>query len=155
MAKKKKATKKGLNDSPVTKQAASKKKAPAKKKAPTKKKELVKEKTKTLESVAYKRIALEHVLPDDLATIFSNNFVVQNDGPEFYFLFFHTQPPLIIGGAEHTAEKLEALDSIKTECVARVVISADRVPSIIRALQDNYEKYKLKESSGINEIDLS
>ena len=84
-------------------------------------------------------IPLVREYPPGQVGMLANNFVVQHDGPEFHLLFFQTQPPVILG---ETKEEVEAAvrairdEGAKSVCVARIVVSAERLPSFIQAMQD-------------------
>lgn len=82
-----------------------------------------------------------HKIPSDQLGILSNQFVIQGDGPEFHLLFFQTRPPMILGDTEAEIRKsIQKIKSVDSVCVARIIVSAERLPLIIRAMQDNLEK---------------
>ncbi|MBL4884711.1 MAG: DUF3467 domain-containing protein [Planctomycetaceae bacterium] len=134
---KKKTAKKRTNGAAVKKKPAPKKKSP---------------KQKSIE--ISKKVRINRSFPDGQQVIFSNHFVVQHHGPDLYLMFFHTSPPLLLGSPEEIKDQVSNLESVESECVARVVVSRERMPAIIAALQETYDKYKDKPSS-INEIDLN
>ena len=130
--KKKSAAKRPPRNNGTSKKAASRKTPP---------KKAAKKEKKQLEMVM---VPLEHVFPEGQEAIFANALVVQHDGPEFHLLFFQTHPPLRLG--DDSLERLKELESVKTRCVARVVVSSSRVPGIIDALSENFSKFAEKQS---------
>lgn len=78
---------------------------------------------------------IEREFPADQVPIYANHFVVQHDGPECYLMFFQIQPPVAVGKRKVTAKAKTT--SVKAKCVTRIVMSADRIPDVIRAMQDN------------------
>ena len=88
-------------------------------------------------------VPIEREFPADQVPIFANHFVIQQDGPEFYLMFFQTRPPLII--ADNLTERnrqLEKLKVVKSLCVCKVVMSAGRIPDVIHAMQSTLEKHQ-------------
>lgn len=83
-------------------------------------------------------LAIEWEVPDHTETIFSNNVIVQHTDQEFILSFFVTFPPIILGDTR----KLESLDSIKAKCVSRIVLTPEKMKSLIQAMQINYQKYE-------------
>ena len=86
-----------------------------------------------------KAVPIEYVFPAGMST-FANNATVQNDGHDMYLSFFEMTPPHLIGTEEQRREQMAGIESIKATCVARVAMSTDRIPGLIRALQDQLEK---------------
>ena len=85
-------------------------------------------------------LPIEREFPEDEAT-FANHFVIQFDGPEFYLMFFQTRPLLLLGDPAEKKKQLEQMKAVKSRCVARIVMSARRVPDVIKAMQENLAKY--------------
>ena len=100
-----------------------------------------------------KRIAIEHVVPEDLKTLFSNHMTVQhtNEG-EFTISFFETLQPLLIGPPDEQAKQFAEIKSTKAVCLARIVMAAERMPRLIGALITNYETYE-KDTGKSQQID--
>lgn len=87
-------------------------------------------------------LPIEWSVPDDIVTRFVTNMVVQHSDAEFVVSFFEVQPPIFIGSAEDRREKLSQLKSIKAKCVARIVVTPDRMEEFVRVLTGNLEGYK-------------
>jgi hypothetical protein len=71
--------------------------------------------------------------------------IVQHSEHEFYVSFFEMQPPIILGTPKDQQTQLEEIGHIEAECVARLVISPDRLENFIQALQTNLERYRTRE----------
>jgi hypothetical protein len=86
-------------------------------------------------------VPIEWHMPEDLISRYANNIVVQFEQHEFIVCFFEVRPPILIGSSEEIKAKLEQTESVRAECVARIIVAADRMPSFIKALQDNLDRY--------------
>lgn len=83
-------------------------------------------------------LAIEWDVPDHTEAVFSNNVIVQHTDQEFILSFFVTFPPIILGDTK----KIESIDSIKAKCVSRIVLTPEKMKSLIQAMQINYQKYE-------------
>lgn len=89
-------------------------------------------------------LRLKRIIPISLQGLSSNHFVVQHEGSEFHLLYFQTQHPLVLGETEEERSweiaqyKAQGVPSI---CVGHIVVSADRMQAIIKAMQGNLDKY--------------
>lgn len=81
-------------------------------------------------------IPLEWHVSDQIVSRYANHLVIQRSEQNFYLSFFEAVPPLIIGGPAETLAQLRELGAVRSECVARLVVSADRLPALITILQD-------------------
>ena len=126
------------------KKAVKKRSRPANGKA-AKKKRPVKP---TSQEVEFIGVPIEREFPTGQMPLFANHFVVQNDGPEFYLMFFQTNPPLIVTDSPADRKRqLEKLESVKSQCVARLVMSADRIPAVVEAMQKTLTGYQKKQEA--------
>ena len=73
-------------------------------------------------------------------TLFANQMMVQVDEHECHLSFFEIRPPLIIGTDEEKKAQAEALKSVAARCVARVVISKNRLPIFLGAVMEAMTK---------------
>lgn len=85
-------------------------------------------------------------IPDGFQSRYANNVLVQAGQFEVIISFFETQLPMLLGTPEENKEKLTELGSVRAECVSRIIVSPELVPSIINALQAEYEKYQALKS---------
>jgi hypothetical protein len=93
------------------------------------------------------RLAIEHVFSDELRTLFSNHITVQhNEEGEFTISFYDVIPPLILGEREDIRKQLDMVESVKAHCIARIAISAGRMPKLIAALATTFDAYLKSQS---------
>jgi hypothetical protein len=74
--------------------------------------------------------------PEDLVSGYATNMLVQVGEHELFVSFFETPPPLIFSPQD--AEKLEG---VRAECIARIVISPERLGKFIEVLQQQLETF--------------
>ena len=100
-------------------------------------------------------LPIEWVVPDDVVTRYVTNMVVQHSTAEFLVSFFEVQPPILIGSTEEDARtRLSQLKSISAKCVARIVVTPDRMEEFVRVLTGNLEGYKAaKKGEGAEQTD--
>ncbi|MDZ4685719.1 MAG: hypothetical protein SH850_11690 [Planctomycetaceae bacterium] len=103
-------------------------------------------------TLGFKEVKLDYSNADSQRATFANTFAVQHDQHEFHLLFFQALPPLIVAGDVDREKKLAALESLKPECVARIVVAADRMPSIIQALVENYSKHQVRTTDSVKSV---
>jgi hypothetical protein len=92
--------------------------------------------------MAARNIPIDWQVPDDLRSEYATNVLAQHGEHEIFLLFFQAQPPIIVGELAEREEQLEALKGIPARCVAKVIISPDRLEEIIHLLQTQLEGYK-------------
>ena len=73
---------------------------------------------------------------EDLIAPFATNMIVHQVETEFKLLFFQVKPPLRFGPSDNIPTKVRA------DCVASVIVTADRIPKFIEALKVQLEKYQ-------------
>ncbi len=99
----------------------------------------VKKKKKKTTAGGPDRVALKLIreFPADQVGVSANNFAVQSDGSEFHLMFFQNQPPILLAGTEQERrEALKQLDGVRSVCLARIIVAADRLPSFIEVMQE-------------------
>lgn len=89
-------------------------------------------------------LPLEWYVPEDITSRYANNFVIQHTQHEFVISFFETIPPLLLGSPEQIQATLEVMDSVRTRCVGRIILSPDRMEAFISAMQANLLKHQAK-----------
>jgi hypothetical protein len=91
----------------------------------------------------YKAVPIKHVFPEGLRSAFSNHITVQhsNEG-EFAISFFDVQQPLVLGDPENQSKQWAEIEAAEATCIARIVISATRMPRLIGALISNFEIFE-------------
>lgn len=89
-------------------------------------------------------VPIEWCYPDNIVSRYATNMIVQHTEYEFILSFFEVQPPILLGSPEEKQEKALHIESIKAECVARIIVSAERMPNFVRVLQDNLSRSQEK-----------
>jgi Protein of unknown function (DUF3467) len=80
--------------------------------------------------------------PEDVQSRYANNVLVQNSQYEFIISFFEMQFPLLLGSPEENKVKLEDMESIRAECVSKIIIPHELMQGLINSLQTELEKYR-------------
>ncbi len=78
---------------------------------------------------------LEWHFGDNIIPRYATNMLVQSGDHEFYLSFFEAVPPIVMGTPEERQAQAAAVASVRAECVSRLVIARDRLPGIVRVLQ--------------------
>ena len=89
-------------------------------------------------------LPIEWYFPEDIISRYANNIIVQHSENEFIISFFEVRSPVIFGAPEEKKAKREQIETVRAECVARIVISAGKMPEFISVLQRSLEKYRSK-----------
>lgn len=80
--------------------------------------------------------------PDDLLSGYATNILVQTGEQELFVSFFELQHPVIL--APEDANKLE---SVKAECIAKIIVTPERLAAFIVVLQQQLDAYNAKKAS--------
>ncbi len=93
--------------------------------------------------LGFVQVKLEYKYPEDLQTHFVTNVVIQHQ-PDFFALsFFEVIPPaVLVKTPEEKRSVLEALDHIDAKCVARIVVSPEKMVEFAKAMNDNLSNYQ-------------
>lgn len=94
-------------------------------------------------------VPIDWRVPDSIKSQYATNMIVQHTDHEFIVSFFETVSPILL--APLTTEQIQAIDSVRAECVARIIIARDRMPRFIQALQTNLKKAESKSNSTVEE----
>jgi hypothetical protein len=81
-------------------------------------------------------------IPEDLTSGYATNMLVQIGEHEFFVSFFEAQPPIII-----KPQDVEKLESVRAECLARLVILPDRMEAFIEVLQKQLDIFKARKKA--------
>ena len=95
------------------------------------------------------KLPIEWYCPENVIGRFANHLIVVLDKHEYHISFFELPPPIILGDEETVKQQLKDMKSAKATCVARIIVSAERMPSFVKALQDNLNRHQ---SETINQI---
>lgn len=109
----------------------------------TKKKE-EKEATK-VELKAGKVVPIKWNVSADIISRFATNILVQKLDNEFKISFFEIKPPISF------SEKDQLPDNVPADCVASIIVTANRLPGFIEVLRRQMEKYGIeRKDSNLN-----
>lgn len=86
------------------------------------------------------KVPLQWDHPENVISRYANNLVVQHNKDSFFLSFYEARPPIISGSPEEREQKTLDLKSVKAECVARIVVPAERMEEFVRVLQDNIQR---------------
>ena len=92
------------------------------------------------------KIPIEYSYHRDFMSRYANNVVIQHTEDEFIISFFEVLPPLLLGSPESQAAQAAELESVKADCVARIIVPEKMMPNIIKVLQENLDKHHSKYS---------
>jgi hypothetical protein len=94
--------------------------------------------------ISSRAVPIQWHFPDDIASRYATNLVVQHTEHEFSISFFEVRPPILLGSPEDIQAALQRVESVPAVCVARIIVAAERMPEFIRVLQDNLAQYQVK-----------
>lgn len=93
-------------------------------------------------------LPIEWHISNAVQSRYATNLTVQVGQHEFVVSFFEVLPPLLTGQPEEARSQIEQLKSVRAECVGRIIVAAEQLPSIISVLQsawDNYQSSRVEE----------
>lgn len=74
-----------------------------------------------------------HVSPD-VVSRYATNMVIQVGANEFILSFFEAIPPVMIFTPEEQGGQISQVRSVRAECVARLIVAAEKMPEFVRVL---------------------
>lgn len=83
---------------------------------------------------------LEWNIPDDIVARYATNMIIQRAENEFIISFFEVKPPVLLGNPDEIIEQVRKIKSIRANCVAQVIIAAEKMPTFVEALQKNLSR---------------
>jgi len=89
------------------------------------------------DQAAARRIPVEVQVPPGVVSRYATNLVIQRNGPEYIISFFEIRPPVFVGTPAEQRAQIEKLETIQAECVARVVVSAERMREFAQTFADS------------------
>jgi hypothetical protein len=92
------------------------------------------------------QVPLEWHFPEDLASRYSNQVLVQFGQYECNISFFDIKPPVVVGTPDEQRELVKNLKAVRAECVARIVVSLEFFPTVVKTLQETLGKHLEKMS---------
>ena len=83
-------------------------------------------------------LTIDWHVPDGTMTPFATNMLIQTIENEFKISFFEIKPPIRLDASQPFT------DTVRADCVASIIVTADRLPKFIDALQIQLGNYKSK-----------
>jgi hypothetical protein len=91
-----------------------------------------------------KSLPFDWTFPEGLVSRYANNIIVQHSQNEFIISFFEARPPLLIGTLERIERVQRETKSLSAECVARIVVSPQKMRDFVKVMTRNMETYEAK-----------
>jgi hypothetical protein len=92
-------------------------------------------------------LPIEWHFPEGLVGSYANQALVQMGLMECNIAFFEIRPPLMFGTPEQIQEQAKKITEVRAECVARIVVPHDLMPTLISILQDTWTKHQAKQAA--------
>ncbi|MFQ5779444.1 MAG: hypothetical protein ACE5HN_01500 [Nitrospiria bacterium] len=83
-------------------------------------------------------------IPENFTRRYATNMLIQHGENEFLISFFETYPPtfLVSPMDVEAKKKIDDLKSVKANCIASIIVSDEKMPSFVKAMNDAYERTK-------------
>lgn len=81
------------------------------------------------------KVPLKWNISPTIITRFASNMVIQTLENEFKISFFEIKPEIRLGPSDKIP------DEVLADCVASVIVTANKLPSFIKILQEQLDKY--------------
>lgn len=92
-------------------------------------------------------VAIRHVYPGAIQSTYANHILVNHTPQgEFQLSFFEIDHPILLGTPEERADQAEKIEAVDANCVARIVMTQERIEGLIQALGENYSNFKSNKS---------
>jgi len=80
--------------------------------------------------------------PDDLLSGYATNILVQTGEQELFISFFELQQPVVLA-----PEDVAKIESVNAECIARIIVTPERLSKFIEALQKQLDTFNAKKAA--------
>ena len=80
--------------------------------------------------------------PDDLLSGYATDILVQTGDQELYVSFFEIQHPVLLA-----PEDVKKLESVNAECIAKIVVTPERLANFIEVLQKQLVAFNAKKAA--------
>jgi hypothetical protein len=94
---------------------------------------------------------IEWHVPSELQGRYATLFAVQPGPYEINILFFEPQLPIFGGTPEQIIEQAQKVESVRAECVGKIVVAPERLPELIALLTNAMDNYKAVQVPDENE----
>lgn len=82
-------------------------------------------------------IPIEWYVPEGLKSQYVTNMVIQHTDEEFIMSFFEMKTPIILGSPEKIKSTFEHMQTVRAECVSRIIVTPKRMVEFIKVMQKN------------------
>ncbi len=90
------------------------------------------------------KLPLSFVIPEGIVSRYATNFVVQCTGHEFGISFFEAESPFLLGDdPEENRAILEAAETVRAQCVARIVVSPEGMRQFAGVVKSSLARYSV------------
>lgn len=83
-------------------------------------------------------------------TRYATNITIQHTENEFFLSFYEIRPPLLLGNQDEISREIDNIDYVEAECVARIAVCPNKMHTILKAMQENYDNF-IKNFHSVNE----
>lgn len=84
---------------------------------------------------------MEWQIPEDVESKYATHLNIQSTDQEFVINFFEAHPPIITGTEEQKKTQLEELSSVEATCVARIIVTPQRMRDFLDTMEESFEKF--------------
>ncbi|MEX0999300.1 MAG: DUF3467 domain-containing protein [Thermodesulfobacteriota bacterium] len=85
-------------------------------------------------------LKIEYIIPDYVISRFATNITVQKIENEFKVSFFELKQDILLD--EEDKKKMIERGTVRADCIASIIITADRMPKFINAMSQQLNKYE-------------
>ena len=92
------------------------------------------------------QVPIQWNVSQEIASKYATNLVVQNSQQEFFLSFFETLPPILLGSSDEVQDQLQSLGTVRSDCVARVIVSPSRFKEFVDLLNQAWSRFEKREN---------
>jgi len=93
--------------------------------------------------ISEKKVRLLRTYPEDLKSNFVVHLVVQHQIDSFILSFFEVWPPVVLGETDEDKQAaLDSLESVEAKCVARLVVTPNKMREFLAVMNTNLLNYE-------------
>jgi hypothetical protein len=95
-----------------------------------------------------KNVFVDWVVPESVPTQRVTNIVIQKNGPtDFVVSLFEQREPFFTGSREQQLQQFHKVERISAVCIARLVVSPDKLVEFARAFNESLDEFQLPKPS--------
>lgn len=88
------------------------------------------------------RLPIDWHCGDEITSRYATEMTVQHTDQEFLLSFYEIIPPVLSGSPHERKAQAEALGQVRANCLARIIVSAARMPGFIKAMNENLRSFQ-------------